>query len=270
MSTASAPLEIGHVSLVVRDLPRVASFYRDMIGLEEIARDGNTLQLGVAGHVLIELRGAPGARQGTAREAGLFHTAFLLPGRSDLAAWLLHASDAGLELQGASDHLVSEAIYLADPEGNGIEVYADRPRSTWHGPDGRIRMATERLDLAALARDARAPWAGAPEGSTIGHVHLQVGDVPAAATFLADVLGLPVMARYPGASFHGAGGYHHHIAANAWHSKGAGARNLPATGLAELTLRADTLTLAALEVRAGSTRLTDPWGTPIIILPKAA
>jgi len=270
MSTASAPLEIGHVALVVRDLPRAADFYRGALGLEVSAREGDTLQLGAGGRVLVELRGDPAARESTAKEAGLFHTAFLLPSRADLAAWLLHSANRGVQLHGASDHLVSEALYLADPEGNGIEIYTDRPRSAWHGPDGRIRMATERLDLAALARDARAPWAGAPDGTVVGHVHLQAGSLHDAVAFNTEVLGLPVMATYPGASFHGSGGYHHHIAVNVWNSKGAAPRKLPATGLAGLILRADPDVLAAFLTRAGTTLLTDPSGTPVAVLPKTA
>lgn len=269
MSTASAPIEIGHVTLVAHDLPRLAAFYRDILGLEDISRDGATLRLGTEERVLVELQGDPSARRSTPQEAGLFHTAFLLPGRSELGSWLIHASEAGARLQGASDHLVSEAIYLADPEGNGIEVYADRPRSGWHGPDGRIRMASERLDLAGVARDARAHWTGAPQGTVVGHVHLQVGAVPEAAAFYSEVLGLPVMATYPGASFHGSGGYHHHIAVNVWNSRGAGPRSGPATGLARLTLQADPDVLISLRNRAGGTELTDPWGIPVSVVAKA-
>jgi catechol 2,3-dioxygenase len=193
-----------------------------------------------------------------------------MPSRAALARWLIHAANSGVRLQGASDHLVSEAIYLADPEGNGIEVYADRQRDTWRGKDGAIRMATERLDLNDLARAADAAWAGAPPGLVVGHVHLQVGAIPEAETFYGGQLGLPVMARYPGATFYGSGGYHHHIATNVWNSRGAGQRQGPATGLTELVLAADPGELAALRTRTGSDHLRDPWATAITLEPKAA
>lgn len=157
MSTAAAPVEIGHVALTVRDLPAMQAFYRDALGLEPLSSDGEVVRLGAGGRMLVELRGDPAARPAGRREAGLFHTAFLMPSRAALAAWLIHAADRKLPLQGASDHLVSEAIYLADPEGNGIEVYADRPRLAWHDAGGRLKMGTEALDLNDLASAAKAP-----------------------------------------------------------------------------------------------------------------
>jgi catechol 2,3-dioxygenase len=270
MSTASAPLEIARVALVVHDLPAVTAFYQRLLGLSTLSEGADRVSLGADGRTLIELIGDPAARRAGPDEAGLFHTAFLMPSRAALGRWLIHAADSRVQLQGASDHLVSEAIYLSDPEGNGIEVYADRPRDRWHGPDGAIRMATERLDLNDLARAADAHWSGAPEGLVVGHVHLQVGAVPEAEAFYAGQLGMPVMARYPGAAFYGSGGYHHHIATNVWNSRGAGRRQGPATGLAELVLSADAGELAALRARAGSDHLRDPWGTAVTVEPKAA
>ena len=270
MSTASAPVEIASVALTVRDLPKVADFYRSALGLSDFASDGEVVRLGAGGTVLLELRGDVAARPRSPRDAGLFHTAFLMPSRAALGRWLLHAAAERLPLQGASDHLVSEAIYLADPEGNGIEVYADRPRSAWYGTDGKLKMATEALDLNDLAKDADGPWNGAPEGLVVGHVHLQVGDVPQAEAYYRDVLGMPVMAHYPGAAFYGSGGYHHHIATNAWNSRGAGRRSYPSTGLAELVLRADPAEAAAIRSRAGVGTLSDPWGTQIAVVDKAA
>lgn len=270
MSTASAPIEIARVALVVHDLPGVTAFYQRLLGLSTLTQSADRVSLGAGGRTLLELIGDPAARRASPEEAGLFHTAFLMPSRAALGRWLIHAANSGVQLQGASDHLVSEAIYLADPEGNGIEVYADRPRDRWHGPDGAIKMATERLDLNALARAADAHWSGAPEGLVVGHVHLRVGAVPEAEAFYAGQLGLPVMARYPGAAFYGSGGYHHHIATNAWNSRGAGQRQGPATGLAELVLAADAGELAALRERAGSDHLRDPWGTVVTVEPKAA
>ncbi len=270
MSTAAAPVEIGHVALTVNDLAGMADFYRRVLGLEELSGEGGTVRLGVGDRSLLELREDRGARRGSPREAGLFHTAFLLPSRPALAAWLRHAAETRVQLQGASDHLVSEAIYLADPEGNGIEVYADRPRSAWHDAAGRVKIASEALDLNGLSRAAIAPWAGAPPGTVVGHVHLQVGDVAAAEEFYGGTLGLPVMARYPGASFFGSGGYHHHLAANVWNSRGAGRRSAATTGLAEVGLLADPEPLADIAQRTGGATFEDPWGTGFALRAKAS
>ena len=265
MSTASAPLEIGRVALTVNDLPRVADFYAAALGLETLSRDGETRVLGAGDTPLLELRGDRAARRRSPREAGLFHTAFLMPSRPALARWLIHAANSRVPLQGASDHLVSEAIYLADPEGNGIEVYVDRPRAAWTVADGSIQMATEALDLNDLAATADRPWSGAPEGMVVGHVHLQVGDLAGAEAFYGDTLGFALTTRYPGALFFGAGGYHHHIGANVWNSRGAGARSYPATGLADLEILADATEHAAIVARAGGDRLADPWGTSVTL-----
>lgn len=269
MSTASAPVEIGRVALSVRDIDTVAAFYENAIGLRPIASDGGTRTLGAGGRVLLELRADRAARPVDPREAGLFHTAFLLPSRADLGAWLRHVAEARVPLQGASDHLVSEAIYLADPEGNGIEIYRDRPRADWPRHSGRIRMATDPLDLQALAADATAPWAGAPEGAVVGHVHLQVGAVPEAEAFYAGRLGFEITTHYPGAAFYGSGGYHHHLATNVWHSRGAGKRSAGAAGLADVELRADRAEHDRLVAALGAS-VTDPWGTSLTIARKAA
>ena len=269
-STASAPIEISHIALTVHDLNGMANFYRQTIGLTELSSEPGLRRLGVADRPLVELREDRTARRASPREAGLFHTAFLMPDRAALARWLRNAADSGLRLQGASDHLVSEAIYLADPEGNGIEVYTDRPRTAWYDAKGAVKMTSEALDLNALLRAADCPWTTAPEGLVIGHVHLQVGAIPEAEAFYAGTLGLPVMARYSGASFYGSGGYHHHIATNVWNSRGAGTRNYPSTGLAELTLSADTISIANVEARGGANRMDDPWGTIVRLQPKTA
>lgn len=265
MHSSATPLEIGHVALVVNDLARVSAFYRDVIGLAPLGGDGETERLGAGGRLLVELRADPAARRASPQEAGLFHTAFLLPDRDSLGRWLRHAAAARVPLQGASDHLVSEALYLADPEGNGIEIYRDRPRGEWPYRDGTIRMATERLDLPALAAAARGPWAGMPEHGVVGHVHLQAGDLDKAAAFLDGALGFAQTARYPGATFHGSGGYHHHLAANIWNSRGATERRFPATGLAEVAVLAGADLLSA---RGGPVRLNDPWGTTFVLSAK--
>ncbi|WP_419900385.1 VOC family protein [Roseomonas sp. USHLN139] len=246
---------IGQVTLVVHDLDRVSGFYQQVIGLSRLAQGGGEAVLGAGATPFLTLRQDPAARRSSRREAGLFHTAFLLPERADLGRWLRHAAAAGQRLAGASDHAVSEAVYLADPEGNGIEVYADRPEAAWRWQDGQVVMGTEPLDLPALLAAGEGPaWRGAPEGTTIGHVHLQVGDIPAAEAFYAGTLGFGVTARYPGGSFFGADGYHHQLAANVWNSAGAGPRDRPCTGLAEVTIIGDR-----------DERHRDPWGTAITL-----
>lgn len=260
MSTASAPIEIGHVALTVRDLPGMAKFYENLLGLTRLASDGGVVRLGAGDQMLVELRGDKAARPNTGREAGLFHTAFLMPSRADLGAWLIHTAENRMPLEGASDHLVSEAIYLTDPEGNGIEVYVDRPWVAWHDAQGKIKMATDGLDLNGVARSAKGPYGTAPKGLVVGHVHLQVGNVTEAEGFYHDTMGLPVTAHYPGAAFYGSGGYHHHLATNIWNSRGAKARTPGMTGLAEVGLRADKGLLPAA--------LTDPWGTAFTVVEK--
>ncbi len=268
------PAYVDQSHLVVSDLPLVSGFYRNMLGLQSIEKSASGEVLGVAGKPLLSLTTDRATKQAPRNAAGLFHTAFLLPDRIELARWLRHYAHNNGELQGASDHLVSEAIYLADPEGNGIEVYADRSPETWkmHG-DGMVEMATLGLDLQKLYESApQDTWAGMAEGSAIGHIHLQVGNIPEADAFYRDVLGLKIMARYPGASFFATGGYHHHIAANIWNSRGAGARTDDMMGLSDYTLRfndkaaldAAVAGLDRLDIRHdrrdGGVSLKDPWG----------
>lgn len=264
MATSDAPVSIGSVALTVRDLDAVGDFYEKALGMARLARDGETMRLGAAGRTLLELRRDPNA-QYRPREAGLFHTAFLLPERADLGRWIKHAAESGMRLDGVSDHLVSEALYLHDPEGNGIEIYIDRPRDQWTRNGAQVKMATLPLDLDAIVASAPGQWAGIPAGSVVGHVHLQVGDTQKADDFYVGVLGLDMTTRYPGASFYATGGYHHHLAGNIWNSRGAGVRSPDSTGLAEVTL------LAAPDEarRLGAASFVDPWGTRIAIAPKA-
>lgn len=274
----TAPMRIGKVRLKVRDLDAVSAFYRDVLGLAVMAGDGREAVLGTGRAPLLALQADPALSPRDRRQAGLFHTAFLMPARADLARWLGHAAATGVRLDGASDHLVSEAVYLADPEGNGIEVYADRPVSRWHGADGGIRMATEPLDMHdLLAAGAGTRWTGFPEDGRIGHVHLQVGDTAAADRFYRDVLGFDIAADYPGASFYGSGGYHHQLAGNIWNSRGAAQRprNMAgldaveivvrdAAGVAAIASRAEGAGIEASRAGEGVT-LRDPWGTAITL-----
>ena len=269
MSTATAPMEIGTVTLTVNDLSRAADFYARSLGLAKLASDGSEATLGAGNTALVRLIADPAARQRSPREAGLFHTAILMPDRASLGRWVHHASASRLPVQGGSDHKVSEAIYFADPEGNGIEIYVDRPRSAWTKPDGTIHMTTDPLDIDDLAAAADGLWTGAPAGTIVGHVHLQVGDIRQAEEFYNGTLGFPITAHYPGAAFYGAGGYHHHLATNIWNSRGAGPRT-PSTGLTAVEILADAASAAAIAAKAGrTTDLTDPWGTRIIVTEKA-
>ena len=268
------PVHVDHVHLAVRDLPMVSAFYRDLIGLRSIEKTASGEVLGVAGQPLLTLSGETDAAIAPRNAPGLFHTAFLVPDRAALGRFLVHAAGQKVPLQGASDHLVSEALYLDDPEGNGIEIYRDRRRDEWdYLEDGTVRMATQGLDLQALYDEApKDKWGGMAPGTAIGHVHLKVSDVAQAEAFFRDALGLDLMATYPGAGFFASGRYHHHVAANIWNSRGAPKRAAGMTGLAEYSLHFNdpallqaTLTqLEKLEIpvsRDGAgASLIDPWG----------
>jgi catechol 2,3-dioxygenase len=213
-------IRLGRVRLQVAELERSLDYYQRVLGLRVLRRDGTGAALGAHGDdtPLIELhekRGAaPVPRRG---RLGLYHYAVLLPDRASLGRFVAHLAEVG-ERAGASDHLVSEALYLQDPDGLGIEVYADRPRSAWRIDDRQIEMATEPLDLADVVRAAGGErWTGMPAGTTLGHVHLYVGDIDEAAAFYHQGLGLDkVVWSYPGALFLSAGGYHHHLGVNTW------------------------------------------------------
>ncbi len=255
-----APIDIAGIRLDVIDLAGMAAFYCEAIGLELLAADAHRARLGVRGRILLELAQRPGLHPRAPAGAGLFHVAFLLPSRADLGRWLAYAAALRLRLDGAADHLVSEAVYLHDPEGNGIEIYADRPRAAWRWQGGEVAMANDRLDMIGLRALATTAWQGAPAGTTIGHVHLQVGEVAAAERFYVGQLGFDITRRAPQALFLSTGGYHHHLAVNTWNSAGAPPRTPGQTGLAELILHADPTRAAQPgDVQPGA----DPWRTPI-------
>jgi catechol 2,3-dioxygenase len=215
---------VGPVSLTVADLDRSLAYYGDQIGLATLERSSNRASLGAGGVELLELVEEPGATPAD-RMTGLYHFALLVPSRPDLAAWLAHAARDRVGLTGLSDHYVSEAIYLRDPDHHGIEIYADRPREIWDGLVG-IRMTTEPLDtenlLGELDDPATAPFDGLPAGTAMGHVHLRVAAIPETVEFYRDRLGFGLTAALGGrAAFLSAGGYHHHVGANTWESAGA-------------------------------------------------
>ena len=267
------PVRIGAVALAVRDLDRMLAYYRDAIGLDVIARDHGSAVLGAGGVSFLTLEHRPQARPDDGRGAGLFHTAFLMPTRADLARFVLHIASRRVAVTGVADHHVSEAIYLDDPEGNGVEVYADRPAAKWRRDGAKIEITTETLDMNGLIDTARADprYHKAPAGLRVGHVHLRVGDVAAAERFYDEQLGLDVTWRVPGAAFLSSGGYHHHLAANVWRSAGAGRRDDDRAGLAQLTLEVEPDIYAAMLQRleaGGLDRddLRDPWGTRIALV----
>lgn len=263
-----AATSLGAVRLTVADLAATTAFYERVLGLRVLRHHGDEAALGTAaGAPLVELVQRGDAAPRPRRSSGLFHLALLLPSRTELALALRRIALARHPLQGASDHLVSEALYLADPEGNGIEIYRDRPRAEWgREPDGQIRMATLPLDLdaviaelpAGLADDAPDP--GVPDEARMGHVHLQVSDLDEAEAFYHGVLGFDVVVRgYPGALFVSAGGYHHHLGLNTWASLG-GVPNAPGTrGLDRFTVTLpDAASLSAVGERLAAN------GTPAI------
>jgi catechol 2,3-dioxygenase len=229
-----AATAVGAVHLTVSDLERSLEYYGRSVGLTVRAREGNAVSLGAGERellVLVEERGAQPAPGST----GLYHFALLLPERVDLAGWLAHAARDQVPLTGLSDHFVSEALYLSDPDGHGIEIYWDRPREVWEGKVSE-RMTTLPLDVDSLLDELEdpgsAPFEGLPAGTVMGHVHLKVARIPETIAFYRDVLGFALMAQLgPHAAFLSAGGYHHHLGANTWESAGGSA---PPRGAAAL------------------------------------
>ena len=270
-------IRLGPVHLQVSDLARSLAYYEEVLGLRPLRRDGGSALLGPEGEeaplvVLHERRGAaPVARRA---RLGLYHFAILLPDRAALGRFVAHLARIGARA-GASDHLVSEALYLTDPDGLGIEVYADRPKSEWTWRDGELVMSTEPLDLErVMAAAGGEPWTGMPAGTRIGHLHLHVDALPEAAAFYQDALGFaPTVRSYPGALFLSAGGYHHHLGLNTWAGPAAAvptdtdARLLewtvvvPTPADAEAAARRMTAAGSEVKAEAGAWLLTDPWGT---------
>jgi catechol 2,3-dioxygenase len=272
-----AATHLGRVRLQVSDLSRSLTYYSAVLGLRVLQQNDSSATLGAHGSVtpLVELYERPGAaavpRQG---RLGLYHFAVLLPDRPALGRFLAHLRALGVRA-GMSDHLVSEAIYLTDPDGLGIEVYADRPRSGWQARDGQLEMATNPMSVPdVLAAAAGEPWTGMPVGTTIGHVHLFVDDVERAARFYHDALGFDKMVwSYPGALFMAAGGYHHHLGTNSWAAGAPRAQPddarlleweiiLPTT--ADVDAAAASLAAAGIPVDrtpTGDALADDPWGT---------
>lgn len=276
----AADTAIGTVRLTVSDLDSSRSFYERELGMRAVERADGTVELGAGGgEPLLVLAGDRSAPVLDPRRTGLYHLAILVPTRRDLAASLLRLARTRWPLQGASDHLVSEALYLADPDGNGIEIYRDRPRPEWPRDGEQLQMATLPLDLEDLLGEldsgVEEPL---PAGTRIGHVHLQVANLPSSEAFYSGMLGFDVTVRgYPGALFVSAGGYHHHIGLNTWHSRDAAAPSPGTIGLRsfevqfpdEASLRKVLDRVQAAGVHAqrvdGGTLVRDPSGNGVLL-----
>ena len=275
---------LGPVRLQIAELGRSIAYYETTLGMRVLHRDGSSAVLGARhddDQPLVELRERAGVRSAARRgRLGLFHFAILLPDRPSLGRFVRYLGEIGASV-GAANHLVSESLYLQDPDNLGIEVYADRPRNTWRRIGRELMMATDPLDFAGLARDAGTePWTGMPRGTVMGHVHLHVGDLMAASAFYAEALGFDrTVWHYPGALFLAAGGYHHHLGTNIWAGSGAASPTADDAQLLEWTIELpDQASLDAVSQHlergghrlewneAGDTRsfvTRDPWGMQV-------
>ena len=228
-------ISVGAVALTVADLERSKAFYAGTLGMQVQAESQDALQLGVDGQVLLKLKVLPGAKPAR-KVTGLYHFAVLLPSRPALAEVLVQLARTGGRIQGVADHGVSEAIYLADPDGNGIEIYRDLPEREWPKlPEGGLEMVTEELDVEgviASLNGEQPEWRGLPAGTRMGHVHLHVSDLASAEAFYTQVIGLKLVQRYgPSAAFLASGRYHHHVGINTWAGQGAPPPPAGSTGL---------------------------------------
>jgi catechol 2,3-dioxygenase len=253
-----AELTLGPVHLTVADLGRSLDYYRTEIGLDVLSENGGTATVGAGSRPLLVLVEEPGARPADGY-SGLFHFALLVPERRDLARWLAHAARDRVELTGLSDHAVSEAIYLRDPDGHGIEIYRDRPREQWEGRVLEL-MTTLPLDtndlFSVLEDPATEPFDGLPDGTVMGHVHLRVAEVEPTVDFYRD-LGFDLMAQLGHqAAFLAVGGYHHHLGANTWESAGS-----PQPPPGHANLRHATMLVPGAE----RTELVDPSGNRWVV-----
>ncbi|SFE17659.1 catechol 2,3-dioxygenase [Lentibacillus persicus] len=222
---------VGEVNINVTNLDKALSFYQEVIGFEVLEQSDQKAVLTADGRTpLLTLVQPADAMPKEGRTTGLFHFAILLPSRADLSSFIKHAARAGARL-GASDHLVSEALYLNDPDGNGIEVYRDRPSNEWEWSDGQVAMSTEPLDADSLVAESDKEWNGLPAGTVMGHIHLHVANLQNTKTFYIDGLGFEVVTNYPGALFTSTADYHHHIGLNIWNGENVPAPSENSAGL---------------------------------------
>jgi catechol 2,3-dioxygenase len=269
---------VGAVHLEVSDLRRSLAYYENVLGLRTYTLTDSTARMGPHDddRFLVELSTKPGTRRARSGAFGLYHFAILLPDRAALGRFAAHVVSLGVRV-GMADHLVSESLYLSDPDGLGIEVYADRPRNTWRRRDGELAMATDPLDIGSvIAAGGGEKWTGAPHGTTMGHVHLHVGGLEAAEAFYHRALGFDKMVwSYPGALFMAADGYHHHLATNVWSPGPAPAADearllwwditVPLAADVAAVSRSMTMAGYAAEDVEGTLTAADPWGTRVRI-----
>jgi catechol 2,3-dioxygenase len=265
---------IGRVGLRVSDLERALGFYRDTLGLS-VARDsggslalaaggrnGETRQQGERELIVLEERPGISRRPRRPRTAGLYHVALLVPSRQELGRTLLALGESGYPLRGMSDHAVSESLYLDDPDGNGLEIYADRPREQWLVHDGVVQMTVDPMDVDGVVtagREDPEPWTGLAPDTVVGHVHFTVSHMEPAVTFYRDVMGFDEMMRIPGLTAVSAGGYHHHLNLNTWAGEGAPPDSDRIAGLVswELSVPGNQHRQALIERLAAAGALTD-------------
>jgi len=271
---------IGLVTLRVAQLERSLRFYHGILGFQPIEQAPGRVVLGTQDkQTLLELIEVPGADPNPIRATGLYHVAIVLPTRPDLGRMLLRLAEANIEI-GHGDHVVSEALYISDPDENGLELYQDRPRSTWRWERGTLVMGTEAVDLRSLAEDSvhAEAWDVVPAGTRVGHIHLKVGNIAAARRFYSDILGFDVMVQMPTALFVSAGGYHHHIGMNIWHSQAAMPTPVTKAGLQSYVIAIPTLeglqevkarlianNISFAEEQPDLIRVDDPWQNTILL-----
>ncbi len=270
---------VGLVSLAVSSLKASIAFYHEVIGLAVLKQDATTAELGIGETALLNLKELPGIQPiGRRKRLGLYHTAFLLPSRAALGSFTSHLNRLGVYF-GAGDHLYSEALYLTDPDGLSVEVYADRPRSTWKSNGTELLSATNSVDIGSLIAAGDGVWHGAPAGTTVGHVHFYIGDLEKAARFYHEAMGFTIMTwSYPGVLFISAGGYHHHVGLNVW---AAGSPQAGPTDARLLSWELVLPDLSNLEVlhknmkrlgwdcslqADGKLTATDPWGITVHVI----
>ncbi len=233
-------VEVGTVTFKVANLERSLKFYTQVIGLEVFKQDDHTAVLGAGSRPILLLEEVPGAKRLARNVTGLYHAAILFPTRHSLAIKIQQLVRMNYPF-GYGDHLVSEAFYLDDPDGNGLELYQDRPRSTWKWSNGSVQMASDPVDMDSLfaeikPNDPALNNPAAPAGTKLGHMHLRVGNIPRARTFYHDVLGFDMVAQMPSALFMSAGGYHHHLGMNVWESNGGKPTPEDSAGLREFSI----------------------------------
>jgi len=271
---------VGQVDLKVQDLQRSLTFYKEVIGFRVLEQTEKSAKLTADGKTtLLSIEQPEDVIPKQGRTAGLYHFALLLPNRADLGRVLKHLLEVGYPLQGASDHLVSEALYLADPDGNGIEIYTDRPASDWDWNNNSVVMATEQMDAeSVLAEGLNGSWHGLPEGTVMGHIHLHVSELGKTEEFYTKGLGFEVVCRYGSqALFISSGKYHHHIGLNTWNGVGAPVPPANSVGIESYTLilpneesvnemvaQLEKIGAAVTEVN-GSYVTSDPSGNRIIL-----